>query len=56
MDKIKTMQLEELVIKKLSKYTASSGQTKDSVLSHFEITIKFRSDAELDAAIAQLQK
>ena len=56
MDRRKTTKLEELVNDKISKYTASTGQTKEAVLSHFEITIKFRTDAELDAAIKQLEK
>jgi len=56
MDRPKTIKLETLINDKLSKFTASTGQTKDGVLAHFEITIKFRSDEELDAAIAQLKK
>lgn len=56
MDRRKTTKLVDLVNQTLSKYTASTGQTKDAVLSHFEITIKFRTDEELDAAIEQLKK
>jgi len=56
MDREKTIRLERLINQKISKFTASTGQTTDATLSHFEITIKFRKDEELDAAIAQLQK
>lgn len=56
MDKQKATKLEELVNDTISKFTTSTGQTKDGVLSHFEITIKFRKDEELDAAIEQLAK
>ena len=56
MDRRKTTRLEELVNDTISKFTTSTGQTKDAVLSHYEITIKFRTDEELDAAIEQLEK
>ena len=56
MDRQKTIELERLINEKLSKFTTSTAQVKDATLGHFEITIKFRNDHELDAAIAQLNK
>lgn len=56
MDKLKIIELEELVHENISKHTASIRQTKDGKLVHFELTIKFRTDAEIDAAIAQISK
>jgi len=50
------IELELLINDKISKHTASIGQTKDATLVHFELTIKFRTNEELDAAIAQMKK
>ena len=56
MDRRKTTKLERLINDTISKYTTSTGQTSDGQLKHFEITIKFRTDEELDAAIKKLDK
>ena len=50
-DRKKTVKLERLINESISRHTAFVGQTKDAVLVHFELTIKFRTDEELDAAI-----
>ncbi len=56
MDRQKTNTLERLVNEKITKHTATTAQTKDGKFVHLELVIKFRTDEELNAAIAQLQK
>jgi len=56
MDRNKTIALEKLITDKLTKHSASTVQIKDGELAHFEITMKFRDDRQLSAAITKLRK
>jgi uncharacterized SAM-dependent methyltransferase len=54
-DRKKTIELEQLVKQRISKYLSSVVQIKDGNVIHFELSLKFRTDQELNDAIAQLQ-
>jgi len=51
----KIAQLEELMLK-LSKYNESVVKIHDSKVTDVCIVLKFKTDAEIDAAIAQLNR
>jgi len=51
----KIAQLEELMLK-LSKYNESVVKIHDSKVTDVCIVLKFKTDAEIDAAIAQLDR
>ena len=56
MDRLKIEELQRLIHEKLSLFTTVVLHTEGGHCTHFELTLSFRKDDELDEAISKLQQ
>lgn len=56
MDRAKIEEIQALIHQNLCSYTTAKLQTEGGECKHFELTLSFRKNQELDSGIRKLQK